>query len=450
MHLVIIGNGITGTTVARHVRKLKDWKITMISSESEHFYSRTALMYIYMGHMKYKHTKPYEDWFWKKNKIDLVFDHVDEINTEQKKLFLKKGEPIHYDKLVLATGSKPNKFGWPGQDLDGVQGMYSLQDLELMEKYSDDTERAVIVGGGLIGIEAAEMFHSRNIPVTFLIREKNYWSNVLPEDEAKLVNREVYSNHIDLRRETSLKEILPDENGRVRAIVTDKDEEIACQIVMLTAGVSPNVDLVRDSEIETNRGVLVNHRLETNIEDVYAAGDCAEFTDAAAGDPVIEPLWYTGKMQGQALAKVLAGSDEKYERGIWFNSAKFFDIEYHTYGRVPANLPEDQETFYWEHANGRKCLRINFNKEDRSITGVNSFAMRLRHIVFERWIAEGKSLEYVLENFGEAMFDPEFEGKHHQEILDFYNQHSTGSEKLKIKRKKGLFSLLQFRRTAKA
>lgn len=450
MHLVIIGNGITGTTVARHVRKLKDWKITMISSESEHFYSRTALMYIYMGHMKYKHTKPYEDWFWKKNNIDLVFDHVDEINVEQKKLFLKKSEPIHYDKLVLATGSKPNKFGWPGQDLDAVQGMYSLQDLEKMEKYSDTTQRAVIVGGGLIGIEAAEMFHSRNIPVTFLIREKNYWSNVLPEEEAKLVNREVYSNHIDLRRETNLKEILPDENGRVRAVVTDSGEEIACEIVMLTAGVSPNIDLVHDSEIETNRGILVNHRLETSIEDVYAAGDCAEFNDAAEGDPTIEPLWYTGKMQGMALAKVLAGSDEKYDRGIWFNSAKFFDIEYHTYGRVPAQLPADQDTFYWEHESGRKCLRINYMKEDRRLTGVNSFAMRLRHVVFERWIQEGRTLEYVLENFGEAMFDPEFEGKHHQEILDFYNQNPENSEKLKIKAKKGLFSVFQFRRKAKA
>lgn len=450
MHLVIIGNGITGTTVARNVRKLKDYKITIVSSESKYFYSRTALMYIYMGHMKYEHTKPYEDWFWEKNNIDLVFDHVNEINVDQKKLFLKNGDPIQFDKLVLATGSKPNKFGWPGQDLDAVQGMYSLQDLEKMEKYSDTTKRAVIVGGGLIGIEAAEMFHSRNIPVTFLIREKNYWDNVLPLDEAKLVNREVYSNHIDLRRETNLEEILPDENGRVRAVTTDNGDEIPCEIVMLTAGVSPNIDLVKESPIETNRGILVNHRLETNIPNIYAAGDCAEFNDAAEDDPPIEPLWYTGKMQGTALAKILCGGNNQYERGIWFNSAKFFDIEYHTYGRVPAQLPEDQDTFYWEHESGRKCLRINFTKDGRVVTGVNSFAMRLRHVVFERWLQENKTIEYVLENFGEAMFDPEFEGQHHQEILDYYNHQNPDKEKLRTKKKKGLFSLLQFRRKAKA
>ena len=91
---------------------------------------------------------------------------------------------MSFDKLVIATGSKPNKFGWPGQDLNRVQGMYSYQDLEGMEAASKDLKQAVIVGGGLIGIEMAEMFHSRHIPVTFLVREKSYWDNVLPAEES--------------------------------------------------------------------------------------------------------------------------------------------------------------------------------------------------------------------------------------------------------------------------
>ena len=132
-HIVIIGNGISGVTAARHIRKMSHHRITIISSETEHFFSRTALMYIYMGHMKYEHTKPYEDHFWAKNNLELKKGYVTRVVTEKQLLHFQDGETLHYDKLVIATGSKPNRFGWPGQDLEGVQGLYSFQDLENLE-----------------------------------------------------------------------------------------------------------------------------------------------------------------------------------------------------------------------------------------------------------------------------------------------------------------------------
>nr|MBA3986919.1 FAD-dependent oxidoreductase [Flavobacteriales bacterium] len=152
-HIVIIGNGIAGVTAARHIRKLSDKKITIISAESDHFFSRTALMYIYMGHMKYEHTKPYEDWFWEKNRIELKNAWVSKVSPEENKLTFANDETMHYDKLIIASGSKYNKFDWPGQDLEGVQGMISKQDVELLEKNAPNNKvchRAVVVGGGLI------------------------------------------------------------------------------------------------------------------------------------------------------------------------------------------------------------------------------------------------------------------------------------------------------------
>lgn len=289
-HIVIIGNGIAGITTARHIRKQSDKKITVISAETDHFFSRTALMYIYMGHMTYEHTKPYEDWFWKKNKIDLLRAYVNNIDTKNKVLALDNGNTLNYDKLVLAVGSKPNKFGWPGQDLKAVQGLYSYQDLESMEKYSPDTKRAVIVGGGLIGIEMAEMFLSRGIKVTFLVREGRFWGGVLPKEEGELVSRHIKEHHVDLRFNTELKEILSDENGRARAIITKNNEEIECQFVGLTAGVSPNISFLKDSDIQTNRGILVNEFLETNTTDVYAIGDCAEFHKHPTGRGNVEQV----------------------------------------------------------------------------------------------------------------------------------------------------------------
>lgn len=335
-HIVIIGNGISGVTTARHIRKLSDHKITIISAETDHFFSRTALMYVYMGHMKYEHTKPYEDYFWKKNRIDLKRAFVTTIDHANKLILFNDGDPMQYDQLVLAVGSKPNKFGWPGQDLEGVQGLYSKQDLDALELNApnkDICNRAVIVGGGLIGIEMAEMLRSRDIPVTFLVRETSFWNGVLPAGESEMLNRHIKKHHIDLRLGQNLKEIVADENGRARAvIVPETGEEIPCNLVGLTAGVSPNIDFLKGSGIELGRGIKVNPMLETNIKDIYAIGDCAEQHQGINGRRPIEAVWYTGRMMGETVAQTLCGNPTTYKPGHWFNSAKFLDIEYQTYG----------------------------------------------------------------------------------------------------------------------
>ncbi|MCD4732526.1 MAG: FAD-dependent oxidoreductase, partial [Bacteroidales bacterium] len=377
-HIVILGNGISGITAARHIRKLSDYKISVISSETEHFFSRTALMYVYMGHMKYEHTKPYEDWFWKKNRIELIQAHVKEVDTNRKKLVFTNGQNIGYDVLILATGSISNKFGWPGQDSEGVSGMYSYQDLEYIEKYTKGIERGVIVGGGLIGIELAEMLKSQGIEVTFLVREASFWNNILPAEESALINNHIREHHIDLRLETELKEIIPDESGRVKAIKTNNDEIITCQYVGLTAGVRPNISFLKDSGIDLGRGILVDEFLQTNIKDVYAIGDCAQHINPAPSRKPIEQVWYTGRMQGETIAQTICESKTKYQPGIWFNSAKFFDIEYQTYGNVGNELKEGEEQFYWEGKSGRKCIKLVYDKMDKAIIGVNVFGLRMK------------------------------------------------------------------------
>jgi len=438
-HIVIIGNGIAGITTARHIRKLSDHKITVISAESKYFFSRTALMYIYMGHMKFEHTQPYEDWFWEKNRIDLIHARVDEINSDQSTLLLNNGNSVQYDDLVIATGSKPNKFGWPGQDLIGVQGMYSKQDLETLEENTPTAKRAVIVGGGLIGIEMAEMLVSRNIPVTFLVRESSFWNGVLPKGESAMINRHIKEHHIDLRLATELKEILPDENGRVKSIVTTSGETIECNIVGLTAGVSPNIDFIKDSKIETARGVLVDRHLRTNISNIYAIGDCAQQHEAIGSRRPIEAVWYTGKMMGETLACTLTGNPKTYNPGHWFNSAKFLDIEYQTYGWVWAKPKENEDRFYWEHKNGKMCIHVSFDKVSKVFIGINTFGIRMRHELFNRWLTEGASVNTVMSQLVDANFDPEFYKTFEREIISKYNADFNEDIKLKAKSWKNIF-----------
>ncbi len=445
-HIVIIGNGISGVTAARHIRKNSDKKITIISSETKYFFSRTALMYVFMGHMKFEHTQPYENWFWKKNRIDLKEGFVTEIDTEAKSIHCTDGSSLSYDKLIIATGSKTNKFGWPGQDLDGVLGMYHKQDLEKLEELAPNNsvcKRAVIVGGGLIGIELAEMLLSRNIPVTFLVRESSFWNGVLPEQESQMINEHIREHHIDLRLSSNLKEIKSDENGKVKSIVIQETgEEIPCNVVGLTAGVSPNIDFLKASNIKTGRGVLVNEFLETNCEGVYAIGDCAEQYKAIGLRRPIEAVWYTGRMMGETVAQTICGNKTAYKPGHWFNSAKFLDIEYQTYGWVfsERNKRENESYFQWRHASEKLCITISYDKNSRLFLGINTFGIRMRHEIFDRWLSEEVSVDFVLEHLADANFDPEFYKTYEKEIVSKFNKEHQTNIKVKKKSWKRIFS----------
>ena len=403
-HIVIIGNGITGITAARFIRKLSPDRITVISSETDHFYARTALMYIYMGHMRYQETKPYEDHFWSRNEIDLVRGYASKIDTDAKVVRIADGNDIAYDALLLATGSKTNKFGWPGQDLRGVQGLYGMQDLALMERNTQNISRGVIVGGGLIGIEMAEMLHARRIPVTFLVREKSYMDYLLPKEESELINHEILEHEIDLRLGTELRSIHGSES--VEAVRTSLNDDIDCQFVGLTAGVHPNIDLAKSSGIQTNKGVLVNEFFETSAPDIYAAGDCAEFDADGIGSRRIEQLWYTGRAHGKVVARTLCGRKTPYRRGVFFNSAKFFTIEYQTYGDIPPQPgPQVQSQLF---QSGRKLLRVNSDHETGRVLGFNALNLRLRQDQCEAWIRNSTSVGEVLTSLGKARFDAEF------------------------------------------
>lgn len=415
-HVVIIGNGISGVTAARNIRKLSNCKITLISAETKYFYSRTALMYIYMGHMRFQDIKPYEDHFWPKNRINLKHAFVEKVESEGKILHFSDGTEMSYDELIIASGSIPQFYNWPGQNLKGVQGLYSWQDLEQMQKHTKNINHAVVVGGGLIGVEMAEMLRSRGVEVSFLVRDRHFWASVLPEEEGQMVGREIKRHGVNLLLKTELAEILGDENGKVRAVVTKSGDELVADFVGLTTGVRPQIEFLNSSKIECNKGVLVNEFLQTNLKGVYAIGDCAEFHKHPTGRKKIEQVWYTGKMMGETVAKTICGNPTKYQPGVWFNSAKFFDLEYQTYGFVSPHNKKEEEQFYWENKNKSKCIRFVYDKGSKGILAIHAFGIRLRHQKIDKWIKAKRPMVDVVQSFNEINFDPEFYPKHEKDI----------------------------------
>ena len=127
-------------------------------------------------------------------------------------------------------------------------------------------------------------------------------------------------------------------------------------------------------------------------------------------------------MMGEVVAQTICDRPCKYDPGPWFNSAKFFDIEYQTYGNVPNTIEEDQSDFYWEHPSGKKAVHFVWNKDDDVFTGINAFGIRLRHEKFDRWLRERRSIHYVMDRMSEANFDPEFSKKHEHHIRHDFKQ----------------------------
>jgi NAD(P)H-nitrite reductase large subunit len=421
--IIIIGNGIAGTTLARNIRKNSTHPILIISKESDYFFSRTALMYVYMGHLKWEHLEPYEKGFWQQNNINLLKAEVTQIKPQEKIIALANGQHLSYNSLVLATGSTPNKFGWKGQDLEGVQGLYTKQDLEQLTANTPNIKQAVVVGGGLIGIELAEMLHSRGIGVTFLVREDSFWNKVISPHEGDMIEKHILAHGIDLKMSTNLVEIVANEKGQATAIITDQRETLPCQMVGLTAGVRPNIDFLKNSDLEMNRGILVDQHLATNLPDIYAIGDCAELRAPLPHRNAIEAVWYVGRMMGETLAQSLTGNLSPYTPGHWFNSAKFFDIEYQTYGQISPLATQEENHFCWKHPEKNCMVRLAYHPKSRLFLGINTFGIRMRHEVFDQWLNDQTSIETVMENLSQANFDPEFYTQYESQIIaEWQNQ----------------------------
>ncbi|KAA9345923.1 NAD(P)/FAD-dependent oxidoreductase [Adhaeribacter soli] len=417
-HVIIIGNGIAGVTAAITIRKLSDYCITVISGENEHFYARTALMYLYLGQLRYENIKPYEDWFWQENRIELRHAWVNRIEFEEKTLILASGETLAYDKLLLATGSQTAFYNWPGQESKGVHGFYDLEDLAKIEKATQRGGKAILVGGGLIAVELAEMLHSRNIDTTILIRDAHYWGKNLPKAEAEMVRKRLEQKGINLLFKTTLEQLEQDSEGWVCAAITNEQERIPCTFVGIATGVQPNLELVKNGSINTQKGILVDQFLETNIPEVFAAGDCAEL---AFAENRIEQIWYTGRIQGETAGYNICGHQVPYERGVPFNSAKFFDLEFQTYGSVNPEVNTEESSLFWQNEAGTASIRINYLKDElKTVTGFVLLNVRYRQEVCETWIREQKPLEYVMKHLKEANFDPEFHRRHEKSIQHVY------------------------------
>lgn len=409
MHYVIIGNGVAGITAALTLRK-RDLhaRISVISGESDYFISRTALMYAFMDRMNLRDLEPFERKVYDKQRIDRVRGWVRNLDAVQRVIRFEDRREITYDKLLLAVGSVPNRFQWPGLDAvkEGVVHFVSLQHLAECERLTPSTGRAVVVGGGLIGVELVECLVHHGIQVDFLVREPWYWPVALAKEEGALIAAHIIRHGVRLHLEDEVSAVTAGAGGRVSSVKTKKGQALPCEMLGICIGVRPAADWLSGvaTPPEIGRGIKVNRSLQTSLPDVFSAGDCAEFA-RRDGSPMLEQIWYAAKRQGELAALAMLGDAVEYTPPLFFNSAKFFEIEYTTVGDA-TRLPDDAKSFFHRLPGEAASLRIV--ERQGAVIGFNMLGSRWDQIWLERWIQERRSMQEVVQQLHLAQFDVEF------------------------------------------
>jgi len=425
MHYVIVGNGVAGIEAALALRARDDEaRITLVSAEHDHFFSRPALMYVFAGQTSLRDTEPYDRGLYERMGFERVSARVASVDTAGKHLQLADGSHLAWDKLLLAVGSKGRPAPWAGSEGPGLHYFVTLRDLEGLDRGAKAGMRAVVIGGGLIGAEVAEILHDRGLHVVFVVRENWYFPLALEHREAALVAEHMSSHGIDVRLGVNVDTIRRAADDSLRGVTvspaphakaSDKGE-IDADLVVSAIGVVPNTAFLQDSGLTLSRGgaIETDDALRASAPDVWAAGDCATVT-WADGSRRPEQLWYTSRDQGRAAARSMLGDEVAYRRGTWYNSAKFLDLEYTAAGWVPLTpnfdntpieIPAGVRTWFHRVPGRFESQRI-IVKDDR-VVGFNMLGSRWNHEVLLEWIHERRSLEWVLKRLPEARFDEEF------------------------------------------
>src|SRR5690554_2025125 len=382
MHVVIVGNGVAGTEAALAVRQRlspERARITLLSEESPYFFSRTALMYAYMDKMQRRDLEPYEREMYRRQKIERIHNRVVDIDAGAHTITLRSGATLSYDRLLLTVGARPRMLPFGGLDevKDGVVNFVSMQDLDHCERLTWSTEEAIVLGGGLIGVELAECFVHHGLKVTFVVRELYFWPAALAVEEGALIGEEIRRHGIDLILEHQLQAIESDEVGRVSGVRLNDGRRLPAQMLGVAIGVVFNIDWLREVKTapELGRGIRVDRSFRTSLPDVFAAGDCAEI-EQDQGPALLETIWYSAKLQGQQAARAILGDEISYVPPIFYNSSKFFGIEYTTVGQC-VSVPTGTRSLYRRHPKKTITQRILFDEE--KVLGFSMLGSRWDH-----------------------------------------------------------------------
>lgn len=334
MRYVIIGNSYAGVGAVEGIRELdREGEITMISDERYLAYARPLISYNLGGHVSSKNMYYRPAGFYKKNDVRLILGNkVMRINSAHEQVSLEDGTVFEYDRLLIGTGGRPFIPPIEGLEAHNIFSFTKWDDAKKIKKVARGKKKAVVIGGGLIGLKAAQGINDLGLQVTIVELGPRILAVALDEVSGAIVSRQLRENGIRSITGHTAKKILSDGKDNVCGVVLDNDKKLECEILIVAIGVRPNMDLVGGTGIRVNRGILVDRSMMTSIENIYAAGDVAEAPDILNNrDSVIAivPLAYE---QGRVAGANMAGGRRVYTGGIGMNSVEVYALPVMTMG----------------------------------------------------------------------------------------------------------------------
>jgi nitrite reductase (NADH) large subunit len=328
--LVLVGNGMAGVRCIEEVLKLDPlgFEITIFGSEPHVNYNRILLSSILQGGTSFGDITLHDREWYERHHINLytgetvieIDKHLQVVKTDQHRI-------VSYDQLIIATGSVPFSLPIPGADKQGVVTFRTIEDCQRMLESSKKNKKAVVIGGGVLGLEAAKGLLNLGMTVYVVHIGSYLMERQLDETAARMLQKELEGQGMKFLLEKETKEIVGDIG--VKGLRFKDGTEVEADLVVMAAGVRPNVQLAKKTGIETNRAILVNDYMETSVPNIYALGECVEHRGIIYG--LVQPLYE----QGKALAKRICGIEgQGYEGSVLSTQLKISGIDLFSVGAI--------------------------------------------------------------------------------------------------------------------
>jgi NAD(P)H-nitrite reductase large subunit len=325
---LIIGNSAGGIGATEIIRQLDEaGTVTIISDEPYPAYSRPLIAeYLAEGRPLEKMLFRPADFYEKNNICTFLGRRVDQLHPDEHAVELENGERITWEKLLLATGGVPIVPPIEGIERKGVFTFTTLDDAKAVDQFLNGVARAVVIGGGLIGVSVTEALVKRGIRVTVVEMKERILNTILDDEASAMVEETLMQAGVSIATGHTVAEVSNDPfvGEAINSVTLDDGRRIQCNLVIIAIGVLPRTELISDTGISVNRGIVVDRHMATSSPDVYACGDVAEAYDFVYDENRLSPIWPNAYIGGRIAGFNMAGIPAEYAGGTAMNSMKYF------------------------------------------------------------------------------------------------------------------------------
>jgi nitrite reductase (NADH) large subunit len=341
MRYVIIGSGVAGLAACEAIRSVDtNGEIYFLGDDPHGYYSRPGLAYYLTGEMDEKGLFPRSQKDWLSLNLRYIQGQVTRICSGEHYIEINGDSLLGYDRLLIAVGAQANHLDVPGAELEGVVKLDHMEDARRILKLARRGRTAVVVGGGITALELVEGLLSRGVKVHYLLRGNRYWSNVLDEQESRIIEHRLQEDGVKIHHHSEVVELIG-KRGKVQSIRLLDGRTMHCDILAYAIGIRPRVELAREAGLAIDRGILANEYLQTSNPDIYVAGDVAQVYDPLSKRSIIDSLWGPAREQGYTAGLNMAGKRKAYIKVVPFNVTRLAGLTTTIIGTVGRGNDED-------------------------------------------------------------------------------------------------------------